>query len=105
MSTDLCLEGDGGQEIPSAPDPAASLAALSWCLRAVAQGWSLDPRERSVAIAILDAGIPGVAAADLAMTQKILAASRRLSGRRRDQATQLSIRFAERAEALRESDR
>ena len=105
MSADLCLEGDGGQEIPSPPDPAASLAALSWCLRAVAQGWSLDPRERDACLSLLAAGIPGTNAADLAMTQKILAVSRRLSGRRRDQASQLSIRFAELAEALRESDR
>ena len=105
MSTAPYLEGDGGQEIPSPPDPAASLTALSWCLRAVACGWSLDPRERAACLAILEPGIPGVAVADLAMTQKILAVSRRLSGRRRDQASQLSIRFAELAEALMESDR
>ncbi len=105
MSADLCLEGDGGPEIPSPPDPAASLAALSWCLRAVARGWALDSRERAACLAILEPGIPGVAVADLVMTQKILAVSRRLSGRRRDQASQLSIRFAELAEALRESDR
>ena len=73
MSADLCLEGDGGPEIPSPPDPAASLAALSWCLRAVARGWALDPRERAACLAILEPGIPGVAVADLAMTQKILA--------------------------------
>ena len=101
MSADLCLEGDGGPEIPSPPDPAASLAALSWCLRAVARGWALDPRERAACLAILEPGIPGVAVADLAMTQKILAASRRLGSRQRDRAASLSVRFREAAESFR----
>ena len=101
MSADLCLDGDGGPEIPSPPDPAASLAALSWCLRAVARGWALDPRERAACLAILEPGIPGVAVADLAMTQKILAASRRLGSRQRDRAASLSVRFREAAESFR----
>ena len=85
MSTAPYFEGDGGQEIPSPPDSAASLAALSWCLRAVAQGWSLDPRERDACLSLLAAGIPGTNAADLAAAVKFLQAPRRLSGRRRDQ--------------------
>ena len=99
MSADLCLEGDGGQEIPSPPDPAASLAALSWCLRAVARGWSLDPRERAAAMALLEGGIPGTDAADLVAAQKILAASRRLGSRQRDRAAELSVQLAEQAAA------
>ena len=101
MSTAPYLEGDGGQEIPSPPDPAASLTALSWCLRAVACGWSLDPRERDACLSLLAAGIPGTNAADLAMTQKILAASRRLGSRQRDRAASLSVRFREAAESFR----
>ena len=101
MSAD---QQDYGQTAPAPPDPAASLAALSWCLRAVAQGWALDPRERSTALAILAAGIPGTNAADLAAAVKFLQAPRRLSGRRRGQASQLSIRFAELAEVLWGSD-
>ena len=78
-----------------------ALHAISWCLRAVAQGWVLDPRERAAALALLAGGILGAEAADLAAAQKILAASRRLRGRQRYRAAELSARFAELAEALR----
>ncbi len=102
MSAD---QQDYGQTAPAPPDPAASLTALSWCLRALACGYGLLAAERTAAIALLAAGIPGTNAADLAAAVKFLQAPRRVSGRRRGQASQLSIRFAERAEALRESDR
>ena len=95
MSMDLYFEEDVGQEAPAPPDPAASLHALAWCLRAVAQGWALDPRERSAALDLLARDMEGVSTADLQAAVRLLQASRRLSGRRRDQASQLSIRFAE----------
>ncbi len=89
------------QEAREAAAAAEALGALSWCLRAVAQGWSLDPRERDACLSLLAAGIPGTDAADLAMTQKILAASRRLGSRQRDRAASLSVRFREAAESFR----
>ena len=100
MSTDLCLEGDGDEEVPSPPDPAASLAAISWCLRAVAQGWALHPAERAAAIALLEGGISGAPAADLEAATKILASSRRLGSRQRDRAAELSVRLAGHAAAV-----
>ncbi len=96
MSAD---QEDCGQTAPAPPDPAASLAAISWCLRAVAQGWALDPRERSAAIALLEGGIPGTEAADLQAATKILRSARRLSERQRDRASELSMRFATEAAA------
>jgi hypothetical protein len=80
------------QEHREAVAAAEALYAISWCLRAVAQGWALDPRERAAALAILAAGIPGIDPADLAAAKKILAATRRLSGRR-DQAAELSVQL------------
>ena len=97
MSAD---QQDYGQTAPAPPDPAASLAALSWCLRAVAQGWALDPRERSTALAILAAGIPGTNAADLVATMKVLTTPRRLTARKREQSSALSLRLQEAAESL-----
>ena len=88
---------DCGQTAPAPPDPAASLAALSWCLRAVVQGWTLDPRERTAAIELLAGGIPGVAAADLEAAMKVLAVTRRLTVRQRARASELSVRLAEQA--------
>ena len=90
---------------PETPNPIEALRALSVCLRHLSCGWALHPAERVACLAILESGIPGADGADLAAATKILASSRRLPLRRRDQASQLSIRFAERAEALRESDR
>jgi hypothetical protein len=97
---------DCGQTAPAPPDPAASLAALSWCLRAVAQGWTLDPRERTAAIELLAGGIPGVDAADLATATKLIerAAKRTLSTRDRDRASALSVRLSEQAACLQESE-
>lgn len=83
------------QEDREAVAAAEALYALSWCLRAVAQGWALDPRERATALALLAAGIPGINPADLAAATKILATTRRLSGRRRDRGAELSVQFAE----------
>ena len=86
---------------PAAPDPLEALLAHSICLRDLACGYGLLPVERSACLSILRAGLPGVDATERSAVQKTLAASRRPSGRRRDQASQLSIRFAEVAEALR----
>ncbi len=105
MSADPCLEGDGDQEVPAPLDPAASLAALSWCLRALACGYGLLATERAAGLRLLEAGIHAGDAADLAAAAEILQTPRRLSGRRREKASELSVRFAERAEALRESER
>ena len=64
----------------------------------------LDPHERTAALALLASRIPGVAAADLDVTRKSVAPPRRISGRRRERAGELCIRFAECAEALRKSE-
>ncbi len=82
-----------------------ALLALSVCLRYLAYGYGLHPRERAAALAILAAGIPGIDPADLAAAVKLLQAPRRLGSRRREKASELSIRFAEVADALRESER
>ncbi len=94
MSAD---QGDCEQTAPAPPDPAASLAAISWCLRAVAQGWALEPREHIAVLALLARGMEGVSAADLQAAAKILRSPRRLTSRRRDQAAELSVRLAEQA--------
>ena len=86
-----------------APDPIAALRALSTCLRHLACGDGLDPRERTAALALLAGRIPGVAAADLDVTRKSVAPPRRISGRRRERAGIQSVRLAECAEALRKS--
>ena len=81
------------------------LHAISWCLRAVAQGWVLDPRERAAALALLAGGIPGVATAELTAAMKVLAASHRLTVRQRHRAAELSVQLAEQVPGLRESNR
>ena len=97
---------DCGQTAPAPPDPAASLGALSWCLRALACDCGLVAAERSHRTPQgRHPRIPGACAADLQAAQMILATTRRLSGRRWDQATQLSISFAELAKLLRGSER
>ena len=58
---------------PKVPDPIAALRALSTCLRHLACGYGLDPRERTAALALLAGGIPGVTAADLDATRKSVA--------------------------------
>lgn len=97
--TDL---GDGrGQEAAVPADGAAALEALAECLRFLACGWSLDPRERAAAIAIFEAGISGIDPADLQAVTKLLASSGRLTGRQREKASELSVRLAALAESLR----
>ncbi len=83
----------------AAPGPIEALRALSVCLRHLAYGYGLDPRERTAALTLLAGGIHGVDAADLAAAQKILAASRRLGSRQRDRAAELSVQLAEQAAA------
>ena len=82
-------------------DGAAALQALAECLRHLACGYGLDPRERGACIANLEAGILGVADADLAAVAKLLQVRRRLTCRQRAQASELSVRLAALAESLR----
>lgn len=77
------------------PDPIEAMGALSICLRHLAYGWSLHPAERAACRSLLQSRVPGVLAADLAAAMKVLALTRRLTGRQRDQASELSVRFAE----------
>jgi hypothetical protein len=77
-----------------------ALRAIAECLRHLACGYGLMAAERAAAIAILAAGIPGTDAAALAAAAKILRSSRRLSSRRRDEASALSLRFAAATETL-----
>ena len=95
--------GDGRGRGEAAPvDGAAALRDVAECLRFLACGWTLDPREREACLRLLEAGIPGVAAADLEAARKIIeqAAQRCLAGRSRDRAAELSVRLSERAEVL-----
>ena len=85
-------------------DGAAALEALAECLRFLACGYGLDPRERAACLRLLEAGIPGpdVDPADLQAAGKLLQAPRRLAARARDQASALSIRLSAAAEASRQ---
>ena len=83
----------------AAPDPAAALSAVATCLRHLACGYGLLAAERAAALALLDAGIPGVCDADLEAAAKILRSARRLSGRLREKASELSVRLTEQAAA------
>ena len=97
--------GDGRGQEPAAQDSAAALSDISECLRHLACGYGLVPAERAACLAILEAGIPGVDPAELAAAMKSLAISGRLTGRQREKASELSVRFQERVKALRESER
>ena len=95
------IDDDGrGQEAAVPADGTAALSDISECLRHLACGYGLLPAERAACLAILAAGISGIDPADLAAVGKILQAPRRLTGRQRDQASELSIRFAEQAAAV-----
>lgn len=98
----------GGQGLPARPPAtdrdrreaaaaAEALRALAICLRHLACGYGLDPRERAAALTLLEAGIPDTATADLEAVGKILRAARRLGRRQRDRAAELSVRLALRA--------
>lgn len=91
------LEEDGRQEAPSPPDPAASLDAIGWCLRAIASGWQLHPAERSSALALLQLGLPGMPVAELAAARRLIqrAAKQRLDERARARASEFSVRLAD----------
>ena len=81
---------------PKTPDPIEAMEALSICLRHLAYGWSLHPAERAACLSLLQSRVRGVLAADLAAAMKVLALTRRrLTARQRDQASELSVRFAE----------
>ena len=83
-----------------------ALRAIAECLRHLACGYGLDPRERAACLTLLAAGIPGVDSTDLQTVRKVLgqSAHRRLSVRARDRASQLSVKLAERAEALSQTE-
>lgn len=88
------IDGDGrGQEAVVPADGAAALSDISECLRHLACGYGLDPRERAACLAILEAGIPGMEPADLAAMAKLLQVPRRLTGRQREKASELSVRL------------
>ena len=87
-------DGDGrgwGEAVPA--DGTAALEALAECLRHLACGYGLDPRERAACIAIVEAGIPGMDPADLQAARKVLQVSRGLTGRQREKASELSVRL------------
>ncbi len=95
------LDGGRGQE-PAAPmDGAAALSDISECLRHLACGYGLDPRERAACLRLLKAGIAGGDAADLQAAVKVLQSQRRLADRQRTQASELSLRLGALAESLR----
>ena len=58
-------------------DGAAALSDISECLRHLACGYGLDPRERAACLCFLEAGLPGIGPGELQTVQKILVASRR----------------------------
>ena len=89
------MDGDGRRQEAAVPmDGTAALRDLAECLRHLACGYGLDPRERAACLRLLDAGIAGVDAADLQAATKILQSSRGLTRRQRTQASELSVRFA-----------
>ena len=91
-----------GEAVPV--DGAAALCDVAECLRHLACGYGLDPRERAAAIAILEVRVPGVPDAEFAAARIILAATR-LTARQRQQASALSIRLREMAESLAKIER
>ena len=97
--TDLGGGRGRGEAVPV--DGAAALQAIAECLRHLACGYGLDPRERAACIELLQAGVPGIDRADLAAAVKILASSGCRTGRQREKASELSLRLAELAESLR----
>ena len=94
-------DGDGRGQEPAAQDSAAALSDISECLRHLACGYGLDPRERAACCAILEAEIPGMDPADRQAAGKILQVQRRLTGRQRDHASELSLRLSAIAESMR----
>ena len=92
--------GDGRGQEPAAPvDGAAALSDISECLRHLACGYGLDPRERAACLRLLETS--GLDRVELAAATKILQVQRRLTGRQRDQASELSLRLSTIAESLR----
>jgi hypothetical protein len=91
----------GEEPEPSAPDPAAALAAVAECLRHLAYGYGLDPREREACLRLLQRPLPRAGPADIDAARKILeqAGQRRMGVRARDRASKLFVRLAELAAA------
>ena len=84
-----------------APDPAGALAAVATCLRHLAYGYGLDPREREACLRLLQRPLPDAGPADIDAVRKILeqAGQRRMGVRARDRASKLFVRLAELAGA------
>ena len=84
-----------------APDPAGALAAVATCLRHLAYGYGLDPREREACLRLLQRPLPRAGPADIDAARKILeqAGQRRMGVRARDRASKLFVRLAELAGA------
>jgi hypothetical protein len=80
----------------AAPDPAGALAAVATCLRHLACGYGLDPREREACLRLLQGPLPSADLADLDAARKILtqASQRRMGVRARDRASKLFVRLA-----------
>ena len=95
------LGDDRGQEAAVPADGAAALEALAECLRFLACGYGLMTAERAACLRLLETGIPGAEPADLAATTKLLQVPRRLTGRQREKASELSLRLSAIAESLR----
>ena len=93
------IGGGRGRRETAAQDGAAALSDISECLRYLACGYGLDPRERSACLSILEAGLRSLDVADLQAAVKILESSRRLTARQRDQASELSLRLRAVAES------
>lgn len=93
---DLSMADGGPEGCPARPDPAASLVALSWCLRAIASGWQLHLAERGAALALLQLGLPDMKIAELAAARRLIqrAAKQGLDERARVRASEFSVRLA-----------
>ena len=85
---------------------ADALRAIAGCLRFLACGYGLLPAERAACLRLLKADILDVPHAELQTERKFLGQDGycRLSVRARDRASQLSVKLAERAEALSQTE-
>jgi hypothetical protein len=78
-----------------------ALRAIAGCLRHLACDYGLMAAERAACLRLLETTTPGIDPADLQAAVKLLQAPRRLTGRQREKASELSLRLAERAVAVR----
>jgi len=78
-----------------------ALRAITGCLRHLACGYGLMAAERAACPRLLETTTPGIDPADLQAVVKLPQVPRRLTGRQREKASELSLRLAERAVAVR----